>query len=128
MKKYSKVLKIGFALFSSISSISSFLFVFYAVNIAFSPMATPWLKTFAYVTGGYGLLNIYILSWAWRSKISWAASADFVIAACFLGVCVMDYLRDGLTRGTAGLAVLLVLALMLALNWYAIILLNQHHQ
>ncbi len=121
MNKPHQILRIGFSLFSAVSS---FLFVFYAVNIAFSPTATGWLKTFAYVTGGYGLMNIYILSWAWRSKITWALSVDLVIAACFFGVCVMDYLRGGLTRGAVGIAALLILAIILGINWYAIRLLE----
>ena len=120
MNKQIRILRIGFALFSAVSS---FLFVFYAVNITLSPAATSWVKSFAYVAGGYGLMNIYILSWAWRSKVSWAVSADLVIAACFFGVCVMDYVRDGATRGTAGVAVLLVLAVTLGLNWWAVKLL-----
>jgi len=122
MSKQSRVLRIGFAAFSAISS---FLFVFYAVNITFSPAASHWLKMFAYVTGGYGLMNIYILSWAWRTKAAWAVNADLLIAACFLGVCIMDYLRDGITRGLTGLLALVALGCVLAVNWYAVRLLCQ---
>ncbi len=122
MSKQSKVLRVGFAAFSAISS---FLFVFYAVNIAFSPAASAWLKTFAYVAGGYGLMNIYILSWAWRSKAAWTVSADLVIGACFLGVCIMDYLRDGMAGGVSGLLVLIALGCVLAVNWYAVRVLCQ---
>ena len=117
MKQSKKALPVTFALFSAISS---FLLVFYAVNVAFSPGASTGVKAFAYVAGGYGLMNIYILSWAWRTHVRWAIHADLVIAACFFGVCVMDFLRSGATRGTAGAAVLLVVAITLSINWYAI--------
>jgi hypothetical protein len=73
-------------------------------------------------------MNIYILSWAWRSRVSWASSADLVIAACFFGVCVIDYLRGGFARGTLGLVLILALVVILTLNWSAIKLLNQHDQ
>ena len=61
MKTQEKILLYGFAIFSVITS---FLFVFYAVTINFSAESSAWLKTFSYVAGGYGLFNVYILSWA----------------------------------------------------------------
>ena len=82
MRIQEKLITYGFAVFSIITS---FLFVFYAVNVNFGT-SSQWLKTFAYVVGGYGLFNIYILSWAWRSRSALAIKADMVIAACFFGV------------------------------------------
>lgn len=112
-----KLLTYGFVAFSVISS---FLFVFYAVNVNSNPASSDWLKIFAYVAGGYGLFNIYILSWAWRSRAAWANTAELVIAACFLGVFTMDSLKDGLQRPGAELGSLIGLAAILWINWQAV--------
>lgn len=116
MSNQDKILRNGFALFSAISS---FMFVYYAVGVITGSNASEWLKTFAYVAGGYGLFNIYILSWAWRSQTSWAVPANLVIAACFFGVVVMDALREGL-QGGQQLGGLLGLAAVLAINWFTV--------
>lgn len=117
MKKQDKFLLYGFALFSMITS---FLFVFYAVTVNFSSDASQWLKTFSYVAGGYGLFNIYILSWAWRSQADWAPKADMVIAACFFGVFIMDSIREGFSGGVSTIGGMLGLALILLINWFAV--------
>lgn len=118
MKTSEKLLLYGFATFSVITS---FLFVFYAVTVSFSSDASQWLKTFSYVAGGYGLFNIYILSWAWRSQAVWAPKADMVIAACFFGVFIMDTIREGFSGGVSAIGGLLGLALILFINWFAVI-------
>lgn len=117
MKKQDKFLLYGFAFFSMITS---FLFVFYAVTVNFSSDASQWLKTFSYVAGGYGLFNIYILSWAWRSQADWAPKADMVIAACFFGVFIMDSIREGFSGGVSTIGGMLGLALILLINWFAV--------
>lgn len=116
MNKQDNILRTGFALFSAITS---FIFVYYAVSILSGETASEWLKTFAYVAGGYGLLNIYILSWAWRSKVSWAISANMVISVCFIGVVIMDLIRDGL-KDSSQLIGILGLAVVLGLNWFSV--------
>ncbi len=117
MDKKEKLLIYGFTLFSAISS---FLFVFYAVSINFSGNASHLLKTFAYVAGGYGLMNIYILSWAWRSQATWTIKANLLIAACFFGIFTMDRIRDGFSDGAAGFGGILGLAFVLILNWLTV--------
>ena len=117
MKTQDKLLLYGFAIFSAITS---FLFVFYAVTVNFSSDASQWLKTFSYVAGGYGLFNIYILSWAWRSQVTWTIKANTVIAACFFGVFVMDTIRDGFSGGMTTVGTLLGLAAVLGINWFAV--------
>lgn len=117
MKTSEKLLLYGFATFSVITS---FLFVFYAVSINFSSEASQWLKTFSYVAGGYGLFNIYILSWAWRSQATWAPKADMLIAACFFGIFIMDTIREGASGGTTAIGGIFGLALILLVNWFAV--------
>lgn len=124
MTKTDKLLLYGFALFSVITS---FLFVFYAVTVNFSADASQWLKTFSYVAGGYGLFNIYVLSWAWRSQAELAPKIDFVIAACFFGVFVMDSVRNGFSGGLTTIGGLLGVALVLAINWLAVKKACQRH-
>lgn len=118
MSHENKILRGGFALFSVLSS---FAFVYYAVSTLGSSPSQA-MKTFGYVVGGYGLLNIYILSWAWRSRAAWSKSANLVIAACFMGVVVMDVLRGGILEGVNGLGIVL-LAGVLAVNWFTVQLL-----
>ena len=117
MTKQDKLLIYGFAAFSLLTS---FFFVFYAVSINFSGTASHWLKTFAYIAGGYGLMNIYILSWAWRSGAAWTSKANLLIAACFFGIFTMDTIRAGFQEGMTGLGGLLGLGFVLALNWFTI--------
>lgn len=116
MNKQDKILRNGFALFSALTS---FVFVYYAVSVITGGTASEWLKTFAYVAGGYGLLNIYILSWAWRSQAGWTVSVSLVISACFFGVLLMDILRDGL-QGGKQVGGLVGLAAVLTINWLTI--------
>ncbi len=117
MNKLDKALIYGFATFSVISS---FLFVLYAVTINFGSEASQWLKTFSYIAGGYGLFNIYILSWAWRSQVSWTIMANTVIAACFFGVVIMDTVRNGFSGGMNTLGTVLGLGVVLFINWLTV--------
>lgn len=102
------------------SVFSSFLFVFYTVNVYFDDTATTWLRSFAYVTGGYALLNIYILSWAWNSRSEWAVKANMLIAGCFVGVFIMNTVRHSFYGGLTGVAAIIVLAVVLYINVQAV--------
>ena len=77
------------------------------------------MNALAYVAGGYGLANIYILSWAWRNQAAWALWANKFFALCFLGVLLVDTLSQGIENLTQVL-VLLGLACVLTINWYAL--------
>lgn len=116
MNKQDKILRYGFTLFSVLTS---FLFVYYAVSIIYGSHAANWLKIFAYVTGGYGLFNVYILSWAWRTQTSKAVTANLIIAGCFFGVVVMDLFRKGAPDGNQ-LGALAGLAAVLVINWFTV--------
>ena len=116
MSKQDTILRTGFALFSAITS---FLFVYYAVSVVTGGNVPASLKLFAYVAGGYGLFNIYILSWAWRSQTSWTVPANLVIAACFFGVVAMDFLRNG-PQDSLQIGKLIGLAAILVINWFTV--------
>ena len=116
MSTQENILRNGFAIFSAITS---FIFVYYAVGVITAGTASESLKIFAYVAGGYGLFNMYILSWAWRTQASWAVSANLIVAACFFGVLVMDILRNGL-QDSKQLGVLAGIAVVLVINWFTI--------
>lgn len=116
MTDQDRFLRSGFALFSALTS---FLFIFYAVNIVVGGDADQWQKAFAYVAGGYGLANIYVLSWAWRNRAEWPLWANKFFALCFFGVFIVDKLSQGIENlmevaGIAGLAA------VLWINWYAL--------
>lgn len=117
MKKPETVLLYGHIAFSVLTS---FLCVFYAVSVIMNDIATEWQKAFAYVVGGYGLMNVYILSAAWNGRPPWAPKADLLIAGCFFAILVFDTINDGFSRGLAGIAVPAFVALALWINWNAV--------
>ncbi len=102
------------------SVVTSFLLVFYTVTVYFSEETAPGLRWFAYVTGGYGLMHIYVLSWAWHSRSNWAAKFDTLIAGCFLGVIAINILRSPAFDLLTGSATIVVAATVLYLNILAV--------
>jgi len=116
MSKSETILSAGFALFSIVTS---FMFVFYGVNGISSELASSHLRLFAYVTAGYGLMNIYILSIAWRNRASWTDMANRLISFCFIGVLIMDMLKFGADGGRNYVAVPVVTVVLL-INWLAV--------
>jgi hypothetical protein len=116
MSRQDTILTAGFAVFSVISS---FVFVFYGVGGITSEISSQRLQLFAYVTAGYGLMNIYILSTAWRSRAAWTMVASKLISLCFLGVFIMDLVKYGM-ESSQDLLAAPVVAVVLAINWYAV--------
>jgi len=116
MNKSETLFIFGLALFSALTS---FMFVYYGVGVISGTGLSQHQAIFAYVTAGYGLLNIYILSFAWRARVTWASPANKLIALCYFGVFLFDRFNAGFKSGLeiAGIA---VLALVLALNWLAV--------
>lgn len=110
------IFRIGLAVFSGLVS---FMFVFYGVSILMSGPVSEWPKIYAYVSAGYGLGNIYILSAAWRSNTTWPAWANKLIALCFFGVFLIDKWKGGMESALELIGVAIVAA-VLALNWYAV--------
>lgn len=103
----------------ALSVLTSFLLTFYGMNIVMSGKAPGHVMTFAYVTIAYGLGNLAVLSLAWSSREVWSIKASMLFALCFLGVYIMDLVRNGLKEGF-GIAGVLVLAVVLFANWYAV--------
>lgn len=116
MKQHDSILLAGLVVFCVLTS---FMFIYYGVNVTLSGHQPQWLKLFAYVTGGYGLGTVYILSWAWKSKVSWAPGANKLMALCYLAVFVFDTFKGGMKTGLEFVGVL-GLALVLWVNWFAI--------
>ena len=115
MQRQDTFLTTGLAVFSGLIS---FIFVYYAVGVFTAAAVPEWDRVFAYVAAGYGLGNIYILSWAWRSSGAGPAWANRLIALCFFGVFVIDVWKTG---GTAVRFLgLLPISGMLWLNWFAV--------
>lgn len=105
----------GLAVFSGLIS---FIFVYYAVGVFSAGSVPEWDRVFAYVAAGYGLGNIYILSWAWRSSGSGSAWVNRLIALCFFGVFVIDVWKTG--GGALRYLGLLPVSGVLWLNWFAV--------
>jgi len=120
MQKQDTVLRTGFALFSVITS---FLFVFYGVR-GISGHTASAFPAFAYVTAGYGLANLYILSWVWRSEASWAPGVMLGISTGYLAIFSLEKVNAGLQSG--GSIAILCLALVLLVNWLAVRKLANH--
>ncbi len=116
MKPQNSMLAKGLTVFSGLTS---FAFVYYAVGIWTADYAPEWSRVFAYVAAGYGLGNIYILSWAWRSRGTGPAWANKLIALCFFGVFLMDMWKTGVESGLEYVGAL-GLAGVLFLNWFAV--------
>lgn len=116
MKRQESILLKLLTLFSGLTS---FVFIYYSVGIFSADSVPEWTKVFAYVAAGYGLGNIYILSWAWRSGGTWPLWANKLIALCFFGVFVMDRWKTATGRGLEYVGVLGV-AIVLWLNWFAV--------
>ncbi len=116
MKSQDSFFTTGLAIFSGLSS---FVFVYYALGILTAPAAPEWDKVFAYVTAGYGLGNIYILSAAWRGGGTWPAWANKLFAFCFFGVFLLDMWKTGVESSLEYVGALGV-AGVLWLNWFAV--------
>ncbi|ORJ62498.1 hypothetical protein [Geothermobacter hydrogeniphilus] len=116
MSRPNTILTAGFALFSIFTS---FLFVSYGLGGVSNELASQRLQLFSYVTAGYGLMNIYILSTAWRSREKWTLMASKLISFCFFGVLIMDQVKFGAETGRSML-VLPIVAVVLLVNWWAV--------
>lgn len=116
MKKHDSILMVGLMVFSALTS---FMFIFYGMNVIMAESPPAWSMTFAYLTAAYGLANIAILSVAWSSRQSWSGTANKFIALCYLGAFVMDTVNAGI-KGGLEVAGILILALILYVNWLAV--------
>jgi len=107
------------AMFVILSVLTSFAFIFYSMGVITGDGASRWMVVFAYVTGGYGLGNIAVLSAAWNTRANWTPDVHKLIALCYLGVFIMDVVKAGFSSGYEIFGIL-VLALVLWTNWLAV--------
>ena len=106
------------------SGLTSFCFIFFAVNVLTAEAAPYQQKLFAYVAAGYGIANIYLLSAAWGGGRPWQSWAGKLIALCFLGAYLLERWREGIESGIHYLGIF-GLAGVLWLNWYALVALSR---
>lgn len=106
-------------MFSILSVITSFAFVFFGVHIISGEAAPRWLMALAYVTAAYGLLNLAILTWARNTRAAGCLTASMAIAVCYFGVYAMNTLTSDMESGLEIVGVLLV-GLLLWTNWFAV--------
>lgn len=115
MKPADKLFLVGLALFSVLTS---FMFVYYGIGVIHGSALSRPEAIFAYVTVGYGLINIYLLSFAWRAREAWTVHGNKLIGFCFFGVFAFDRFKAGLQ--SINLVAIAVLAIVLVLNWLAV--------
>lgn len=115
MKKHDSMILAGLIVFSVLTS---FMFVSYGMNVVLSPMPARWLLIFSYVTIAYGLANIAVLSIAWSSRERWACEVNKLIALCYLGMFLVNIIKTGISAQV--LVFFLAVALVLAVNWFAV--------
>jgi hypothetical protein len=99
--------------------LASFLFTFYGMNMVMSGSASDSALVFAYVTIAYGLGSLAVLSLAWSSREAWAVTASKLFGFCFVGVCIMDFVRGGM-QDRLGVAGLIIVAVVVCANWLAV--------
>ena len=106
-------------MFVILSVLTSFAFVFYGLGVITGLSTSRWMVVFAYVTAGYGLGNIAVLSMAWNTRAEWAPSAHKLIALCYLGVFILDVAKAGFSSGYEIFGIFMI-ALVLWANWFAV--------
>jgi hypothetical protein len=102
-----------------ISLLTSFLMTFYGMTMIMSGASAQGPLIFAYVTIAYGLGHLAVLSHAWSSREPWAIKINILFACCFLGVVIIEAVRNGLPEGSNAFS-LVVLLVVLGANILAI--------
>jgi hypothetical protein len=116
MNRQDSIFLTGLAVFSGLTS---FVLVYYSIGIWTGGDATRWDRVFAYVAAGYGLGNVYILSWAWRNDAAWPVWANKLIAFCFFAAFLLDMWKTGVESALEYVGAL-AMAFILWLNWLAV--------
>lgn len=116
MQRSDSILPKGLAVFSVLAS---FAFVYYGLSVLIVDPPTRWERVFAYVSAGYGLGNIYILSWARRGGGTWPSWASKLISICFFAAFALDLWKQEVA-GNLEYVGILGIAGVLWLNWFAV--------
>ena len=103
----------------ALTVLTSFFLTYYGMNIIMSGTAPGGTLTFSYVTIAYGLGSLAVLSLAWSSREAWCVTVIKLFAFTYLGVVILDTLRDGLQGGVEIIRIL-ALAVILCGNWLAV--------
>ena len=103
----------------ALTVLTSFFLTYYGMNIIMSGTAPDGTLTFSYVTIAYGLGSLAVLSLAWSSREAWCVIVIKLFAFTYLGVVILDTLRDGLQGGVEVIRIL-ALAVILCGNWLAV--------
>ncbi len=106
-------------LYAVISILTSFGVIYYGLSIINVETAAHGARVFAYVAAGYGLLNVATLSLAWNARANWCLWVNSLFAVCFWGAFVSDTYRAGVKSNLEFVGII-CLALVLALNWFAV--------
>ena len=103
----------------ALTVLTSFFLTYYGMNIVMSGTAPGSTLTFSYITIAYGLGSLAVLSLAWSSREAWCVTVIKLFALSYLGVVVLDTMRDGL-QGSMDILRILALAVVLCGNWLAV--------
>jgi len=97
--------------FSILSIMTSLLFIFYGIWLV-------RLNLIGIASAAYGVLNLVILACAYHYRVRWCVTSIQAAAAAYLLVYVLA-LATGMETGL-GISGILVVALVLWCNWFAI--------
>ena len=114
--KHDYVIMVGLI---ALNVLSSFLLTFYGINIVMSGSALDSDLVFAYVVIAYGLGSLALLSLAWGSREAWAITVSKLFGLCFVGVCIVDFVRYGAKSRLELVGVVVVVAIA-CVNWLAV--------
>ena len=102
-----------------VSFLASFMFILYGARVAFSEAVPAWIRVFAIVTAGYGVVSIVILMWAWRRGGNKPIKAINYMVIGFLALFVISSMDVGMISGLEIIGIIGV-SLALWINWYSV--------
>ena len=111
-----KTLKIVLSIFSILVSSA---FVIFGASIYFEVNPPIWLKAIGIITIIYGILNIALLINAWKSKAKLNHKLSMWLSIALFSATLIGSFDVGMISGLEFFS-LLIIAGMLAVNWFAV--------
>ncbi|MDT8442959.1 MAG: hypothetical protein RQ722_01610 [Desulfuromonadales bacterium] len=111
--------------FSILSAIVSLLFIAYGVSISSASEVSRWLEVFGYVSVLYGMISLAVLGCAHKYRALWCVTISQVSSVCYLIIYILA-VSAGLETGL-GLSGILLVALAVWVNWFAINAVIRNH-